>query len=295
MGTSNQDGSIEETVIETRELTFKALTIGDGDRYAILFHGFPDDAGSMVPLMEFLADHGFTAIAPYMRGYGETERPPLEPSNYTPTKIGSDVGAVLNGLNADNALVIGHDWGAVAVTTASISEPTGMSECITIAVPPDLLTVFDDHPVQVLRSWYWWLFQIPGVAEEAVRRHNFAFIERIWNLWSPEWDYSDERLTEVKQTLVTGQTVEAALQYYRGMFNEFLPMRQDELTIEGIEIPTLMITGEHDGCLGADLYDNSHECYDGRSELEVVEDAGHFVHIEKPKKVGERILDFSET
>lgn len=292
MAASTQNESVEEITIETSELTFAALTIGDGDRYAVLFHGFPDDAGSMVPLMEFLADHGFTAVAPYMRGYGETERPPLTPNNYTPSKIGSDVGAVLEGLDVDDAVVIGHDWGAVAVTNSSLDSPPGMTECVTIAVPPDLLTVFDDHPTQILRSWYWWLFQIPGVAEEIVRRDNFAFAERIWNLWSPNWDYSDERLTEFKQTLVTGQTVEAALLYYRGMFNEFLPMRKDELVVEGIEVPTLMMTGVHDGCLGADLYDNSHECFDGRSELEIIDGAGHFVHIEKPEMVGERILDF---
>lgn len=288
----NNEKSVEETTIETDELTFHALTVGDGERYAILFHGFPDDAGSMVPLMEFLADHDFTAVAPYMRGYGETDRPSLVPSNYTPSKIGSDVGAILDELDADDALVIGHDWGAVAVTNASMSAPSEMSECVTIAVPPDLLTVFDDHPTQILRSWYWWLFNIPGVAEDIVRRDNFSLVERIWNLWSPDWNYSDERLTEFKQTLVTGQTVEAALQYYRGMFNQFLPMRHDELAVEGIEVPTLMMTGKHDGCLGADLYDNSHECFAGRSELEIVEGAGHFVHIEKPETVGERILDF---
>jgi len=248
----------------------------------------------MIQLMAFLADHGFTAVAPYMRGYGETERPPLKPSNYTLEKLGSDVGDVLDSLDADDALIIGHDCAAVAVSTASQEQPPGMKEAVTIAVPPDLATALEESPTQVLRSWYWWLFNVPGVGEEMIRRDNFAIVERIWNFWSPEWDYSEERLTEVKKTFVTGRTVEVALMYYKRLFNAVLPMRQQELVTEDMEVPTMIITGEHDGCNGADLYTNSHECFDGRSELEIIENAGHFVHSEKPDVVGERILEFIE-
>jgi pimeloyl-ACP methyl ester carboxylesterase len=292
MGTRISLDAVEETTIETADLSFKALTMGDGNRYAVLFHGFPDDPGSMIPLMEILAEHGFTAIAPYMRGYGKTERPPLSPDNYTPMKLGSDVAAVLAALDADDAVVVGHDWGALAVTTVSMLGPPTIAECVTMSVPPDFMTALETHATQALRSWYMTLFQIPGVAEEVVRRNDFALIERLWNMWSPNWDYSDERLAAVKDTLSTGKTVEAALLYYRGMFDEFLTKRQDKLTIAGIEIPTLLVTGADDGCISPDLYEESHQCYEGRFTFERVTDAGHFVHVERPKAVGERIIEF---
>ncbi|MFW5929884.1 MAG: alpha/beta fold hydrolase, partial [Halobacteriota archaeon] len=73
---------VTETTVETSTLDFHVLRAGEGDRDALLFHGFPDDAYSMVPLMERLADRGFTCTAPYMRGYAPTETPSPSPDNY---------------------------------------------------------------------------------------------------------------------------------------------------------------------------------------------------------------------
>lgn len=289
---SRSPGAVEQTTIETADLSFEALTMGDGERYAVLFHGFPDDAGSMIPLMEILAENGFTAVAPYMRGYGETDRPRLIPDNYTPMKLGSDVAAIISALDAEDALVVGHDWGAIAVTTVSVLGPPTISECVTMSVPPNFMTAFETHATQALRSWYMALFQIPGVAEEIVRRNDFALVERLWNMWSPNWDYSDERFEAVKETFSTGQTVEAALLYYRGLFDQFLTRPQKELAIAGIETPTLLVTGANDGCISPDLYAESHQCYEGRFAFEQITGAGHFVHVERPTVVGERIVAF---
>ncbi|MDY6780444.1 MAG: alpha/beta fold hydrolase, partial [Halobacteria archaeon] len=175
------------TEIETHDLKFEALEVGDGDDYALLFHGFPDDPRSFLPLMERLAEEGYTAVAPYMRGYGGTDRPPLTPSNYSVTKLGSDVLAVSSALGADDPLILGHDWGATAVTAVSRLDPTSASNCVTMSVPPDILSAFDEHPSQTLRSWYMALFQIPGVSEEVLRRDDFAMVERLYRMWSPGW------------------------------------------------------------------------------------------------------------
>lgn len=292
MRTQNSPDAVKETTIKTADLSFEALTMGDGDRYAVLFHGFPDYPGSMIPLMEILAEHGFTAVAPYMRGYGGTDRPPLTPDNYTPIKLGSDVAAILAALNADDAVVIGHDWGAIAATTVSVLGPPNIAECVTMSVPPNFMNAFESHATQALRSWYMALFQIPGVAEEVVRRNDFALIERLWNMWSPSWNHSEERLAAVKDTFNTGRTVEAALLYYRGLFDLFLTRQRDERAITGIEIPTLLVTGANDGCISPDLYEESEQCYEGRFAFEQVNGAGHFVHVEQPEIVGERIVEF---
>ena len=61
--------------VEANGIDFECLRAGDGDRLALCLHGFPDDAGSMRPVLERLADAGFTAVAPYIRGYAPTDRP----------------------------------------------------------------------------------------------------------------------------------------------------------------------------------------------------------------------------
>lgn len=283
---------VERITLQTETLEFAALAVGDGDSYALLFHGFPDDASSMVPLLDRLADAGYRAVAPYMRGYGETEQPPLMPENYAISRLGSDVLAVANALGAQNPLVVGHDWGAIAVTAVAQLDPGFADTCVTMAVPPDFLTAMQRHPTQAMRSWYMSFFQLPGLAEETLRRDDFALVERLWRLWSPNWDYSQERLEAVKATFRTGETVEAAMLYYRAFFEEFLSRSPEAAAVSNIAVPTLLLAGASDGCIGVDLFERSHECYSARQETTVIDGAGHFMHAERPDVVAEEILGF---
>jgi pimeloyl-ACP methyl ester carboxylesterase len=282
---------MEKTRIQTQTLEFEALRAGDGDRLALLLHGFPDDPRGFEPVMERLADAGYTAVAPYERGYGATDTPPLEPSNYSVTALGGDVIALLNALDADDPLVIGHDWGAVALTAVCRLDPSLVGEAVVAAVPPDFVEALDDHPSQALRSWYMTFFQVPGLAEESLRANDFALIERLWSTWSPNWDYA-ERVEEVKETFRESETVEASLLYYRSFFDEILPKPVGSMRIRGIDVPTLLVAGRDDGCVTVSAFEDSTRCYDAHAELETVGGAGHFMHAEKPDVFADRVLEF---
>ncbi len=282
----------EEIDIKTYDLNFNALKMGDGDRYAFLFHGFPDDAGSMIPLMERLAGEGYTAISPYMRGYGDTDTPELVPDNYSVPKLASDIVSIKNEFSDEEPVMIGHDWGAIAVTAASQLDPNGLSSCVSMAVPPNFLSNLEENPSQVMRSWYMSLFQIPGFSEEVLRRNDFALIERLWDMWSPNWDYPEDRISDVKETFRKDETVEASVLYYRSFFKDFLSLSGDSLSIEGIEVPSLVIAGGNDGCISQAMFSGAEECFDSESRLEVVNGAGHFMHQEKPGKIGDLVIDF---
>jgi len=288
----------DEITVETHNLDFEALRVepapedGNG-RHAVLFHGFPDDPGTFVPLMERLADAGFTCTAPYMRGYGGTDTPSLEASDYSVTALGGDVIAVLNALGTEEPLVVGHDWGATAVTAVSRLDPSLVGEAVVVAVPPNFVEALNENPRQVMRSWYMSFFQIPGLAEETLRRDDFALLERLWRGWSPNWDVSEERLESVKETFREGDTVEASLLYYRAFFDDVMA-QPDALRVRGVEAPTLLVAGNNDGCVSSALFEDAGKCYDGRFELELVGGAGHFVHAEKPDSVSERVLEFTD-
>lgn len=75
MPTTSPDKSEETTgrrirrlCVDANGLSIECLRSGDGDRLALCLHGFPDNAGSMLPVCWRLADEGFTAVAPFMRG-----------------------------------------------------------------------------------------------------------------------------------------------------------------------------------------------------------------------------------
>jgi len=285
--------------ITANGVDFTYHTAGDGDRLALCLHGFPDDARSFEPVAERLADAGFTAVSPYTRGYGPTGKPP--DGDYSAAALGGDAVALADALvereDCAEAILVGHDWGAVAGYAAARQDPGRFTHLVTMAVPPAFDALLQEHPRQLLRSWYVWLFQFPGVAERLLRRRDFALVEVLWHLWSPGWDYERERLAEVVDTFEHEGTPEAALQYYRQFVNPAARRllrdgRPSLADAPPIDVPGLVLTGADDGCIGTELFDRADEVFAADCRVVRVREAGHFLHRERPDVVSEEILDF---
>jgi pimeloyl-ACP methyl ester carboxylesterase len=255
----------------------------------------------MAPLQTRLAEAGFTAIAPYMRGYAPTD--PAPDQNYSVGTLGADAVGLAEQLcteyNLSNPVIVGHDWGAVAAYAAAIRSPDTFEQMVTMAVPPKFDALLRRHPWQFARSWYMWFFQLPDIPERALRWDNFSLVEFLWGIWSPSWDYSDTRLESVKTTLDTEQTVEHALAYYRQIGSQTLrslasfdrPAVDDE---PHITVPTLLLAGQEDGSMGADLFPDAEGAFADETEVRVVTvpNAGHFLHQERPGAVGQEVVEF---
>jgi pimeloyl-ACP methyl ester carboxylesterase len=283
--------------VEANGLTFECLHSGDGDRLALCLHGFPDNAGSMNPILWRLADAGFTAVAPFMRGYAPTD--PAPEGDYSGRALGADAVELADALGAefgtDDAVLVGHDWGAAAAYAADRIDPEAFSKLVALSVPPGFEPLLYEYPRQAFRSWYMWFFQVPDAPERALRWRNFAFIDFLWGLWSPEWDYPEARINDVKETFRAEGTVENALGYYRDTMRPPVPrFGEDRPTLEDvppIETPTLVISGAQDGCIGPDLFERADEVIE-ECRVVRVPDAGHFMHQERPDAVGEEIVSF---
>jgi pimeloyl-ACP methyl ester carboxylesterase len=296
-------GTIE---LEANGLTFECIVehpatdAADTGDLAVCLHGFPDDAGSMVPVLDALSEDGYTAVAPYMRGYAPTD--PAPDGEYTAQALGADAVALLDAVaerfdrDGDRVLV-GHDWGAVATYAAAAAAPEAMDRLVAMAVPPRFEALLTRYPRQVGRSWYMWFFQVPGAPERALRWRDFELVEFLWGLWSPGWDSPRSRIESVKATFDRGDTVEHALSYYRQIVGGGLkqmitqgPPSPDEGP--AIEVPALLVTGARDGCIGTDLFEEADRAFDAPCRVLRVRDAGHFVHQERPSLVGDEIRRF---
>lgn len=274
---------------------------GDGDRLALCLHGFPDDARSLEPVAERLAGERFTTVSPYLRGYGPTDAAPDD--DYSAGALGADALALAETLldreGCEEAVLVGHDWGAVAGYAAVRQDPEQFSRLVTMAVPPGFSALAFRSPRQLLRSWYIWLFQFPGVAERALETDDFALIEQLWRLWSPGWEYDDDHLRGVIETFRTEGTPEAALQYYRQFVNPAVKNvarngRPSLDSLPPIDVPALVIAGEQDGCIGAELFEDAEDLFTADCRVLKIRDAGHFMHRERPGIVSEEISDFLE-
>jgi pimeloyl-ACP methyl ester carboxylesterase len=274
---------ITETTIEANGLRFGALTCGTQGPLALCLHGFPDSAHTWDRLLPDLAAAGFRAVAPWTRGYAPTAVPPG--GDYALTALAADANALHEALAGDSqAVLIGHDWGAMTAYGAAASEPRRWRRVVALAVPPPQVAAaaFFRYP-QLKRSFYVFLFQTP-LAELVVGAEDLQFIANLWRDWSPSYE-AEAEIEHAKAALRDPENLSAAIGYYRAMFTTGGPSGS-------VEQPTLYLHGTTDGAFGVEGVADTAAHLSADSRVEIVEDVGHFLHLERPELINRLILDW---
>ena len=276
--------AVRAATVRANGLQFGMLEAGSGP-LALCLHGFPDAAYTWRHLLPALAGAGFHAVAPFMRGYAPTAVP--ADGAYHLGALVADAVALHEVLGGDgDAVLIGHDWGAEAAYEAAAFAPDRWRRLVTLAVPPAALdeVLFSDYE-QLKRSFYLFMFRDPaGLAETAVARDDLAFLDKLWRDWSPGFQ-PGEHLARVKDCLRQSANLAAALGYYRAAVDQEAAARQAPQ-------PTLYLHGARDGCIGVDLVRGAERLLAPSSRMIVIDDAGHFLHLEEPGQVNDHILSW---
>jgi len=288
----------------------------------LLCHGFPEGWYSWRDQLAALAAAGYRAVAPDMRGYGRTEAPAEIPS-YTVLDIVGDMIGLVSVLGENQAVIVGHDWGANIAWHAALFRPDVFPAVAALSVP--FRQRGPAPPLDLLRkagqlTHYWFHFQEPGVAEAEFERDPRAALRRVLYSISGDAPPETRRLTLqpgkgwLANTLDPGHlpawltdadldhmAAEFSRSGFRGGLNWYRNIdRNWELTAPwagaSIRQPALFIAGSADPIIefgsGALALQALAATVPGLRRKVLIDGAGHFIQQERPQLVNQAILEF---
>jgi pimeloyl-ACP methyl ester carboxylesterase len=285
----------------------------------LLCHGWPELSYSWRHQLPAIAEAGFHAVAPDMRGFGRTSAP-AEIDAYSIFDLVGDMVALVAALGEKRAVIIGHDWGAPVAWHAALFRPDIFHAVAGLSVPPPFRG--RGRPLDTLResgitNFYWQYFQVPGVAEQEFERdvaltmrtllgRGFSdpaaslFIEEGKGFLGdarvgrplPDW------LSEADQSHFVDAYRKSG---FRGGLNWYRNIdRNWELTApwQGAQIhqPSLFIAGANDsvitGLIGAKRVTELDRVLPNLRQKLIIDGAGHWIQQERPAEVNAALIEF---
>jgi pimeloyl-ACP methyl ester carboxylesterase len=283
------------------ELTHGEASLDDGVRLhyvetgppdgplVVLLHGFPEFWYSWRHQLPALARAGFRAVAPDMRGYNLSDRPRAW-REYDTDRLADDVAGLIGHLGARRTLLVGHDWGAAVAYATAMRHPAAVTRLAILNVPhPERMLAGFRTLRQLKKSWYMFFFQIPLLPEWLLTREEFSFAKRSLRAGSARESFTDEDLVEYVRAWSQPGALTGMINYYRAALRQ--SPRGALSRLRPIEAPTLVIWGERDQHLGAELAEPKRELVPN-VRMEWLPQAGHFVQHDAAERVNELLIDF---
>ena len=274
--------------VDTEAGAFGYETQGPDDgELVVCAHGFPDHAPTFRGLGRRLAAEGFRVVAPWLRGY----HPSTLAGPFDSRRVGADLTAIVDALSPSRpAVLVGHDWGAVAAYDALASRPRRYRKAVILSVPHPVVfaRALVTSPAQLRRSWYMAFLNLPGVSDRVVAARDFAFVDRLWRTWSPGLKPEPASMRELKECLA--RSMPAPLLYYRALAKTAAARLRERMP--KIDVPTLYMHGVDDGCIGPAVAAGQERFFSAPLRSVRVERAGHFLHLEAPERVEGEIAQY---
>ena len=145
------DPSIRQRTAHVNGVSLEVLEAGEpGNPVIVLSHGFPEGAYSWRHQLVPLAEAGYHVLAPYQRGYGASTVP-TEVSDYGIESLTDDLLALVEAAGSENAIYVGHDWGALIVWEMARLHPERVTAVVGVSVP---FVAWPGPPTQLMKMMY---------------------------------------------------------------------------------------------------------------------------------------------
>ncbi|BAN03922.1 alpha/beta fold hydrolase [Ilumatobacter coccineus] len=275
--------TLEFTTITSDGAAHRVAELGTGPA-VVLIHGFPDTPMSWEHTARQVADLGFRAVVPYLRGYHPDTI--IEGRGYGRAETGADVIGLLDALDIERATLVGHDFGASLVWNALGLAPERVDGVVPIAIPHP--STLKPSPGFIWMARHFINFKVPG-ALGRMQRNDFAYLDRLYERWSPSWSGAEQAAAVARAKEAFGDERVA-----REVVERYKDVRPEKSSAATGSIPTraLLVAGSDD--FGGDLapYRRSVELFAEPSSLFVAEGAGHWPHRERSDEFDQALAEF---
>lgn len=253
---------------------------GDGP-LVVLLHGFPQSRMTWKETLSALAHAGFRAVAPDLRGYGDSPKPKGIDA-YRPSEIVGDVAELIESLSSVPVVVVGHDWGAVMAWYLAMTRPDLVRKLVILNVP---------HPAAIARELgrsrsqrlkliYQLFFQLPLLPELFMRVFGRLLLRKAGRITR------EEAAGYAKQWSLTPM-----LNYYRALRRSRGSL---EKMYRRIDAPVLIIWGAREPVFNAATLENL-DAWLTNVRIERVPRASHFVQHDQRARVNELLIEFARS
>lgn len=283
----------ETLVLQRDQLALSALMDGSGagaenTPVAMLVHGFPDTPHSWDKVAEGLVQAGYTVVRPWLRGYTPESVNPR--AAYDPYTAGLDLLEWRYLFTGRDVHLVGHDWGAVAAMAAVATQASAWKTLSLLAIPPfqKVERAWRLLPRQMVMSQYMLEMQSAS-APARLAANQYGRIRALWSSWSPTWKFTEAEFAPVLKAFSHPGVAWAATRYYRSLFTLHRAETRSiyAMSRKPLNVPTLAMAGQNDGCMQAALLNAMIEptCFPSGIRAEILSQCGHFLHAERPDAV----------
>lgn len=306
----------EPYYVDTNGISMAVYEQGTGTPI-IFLHGFPELAFSWRFQLPALADAGYRAIAIDQRGYGNTTVPP-HIEDYRIEELMADVVGLLDALELESAIFVGHDWGSLVLWYLAMFRPERIDKLIQLNIPHTPRPPID--PIEIFRQrlgeqFYIVDFQNSDKADrefEADPRHFINMMVRKNQVRRAQFEQLPPEMQSISLRQVMARTEPSGdpilndeeLDYFEaaykksgftGPINRYRNWTHNWEILEGvdqtIEIPTLFIGAVDDVVIPLESIERMKPLVPN-IEIHMLEPCGHWSQQERPDDVNRLILDW---
>lgn len=295
----------------------------------VLCHGWPELAFSWRHQIKALSEAGIRVIAPDQRGYGATDRPePVE--SYDLEHLTGDLVGLLDHLNIDKAIFVGHDWGGFVVWQMALRHPSRVAGVVGINTPHAERAPMD--PIALFRkrfgdSMYIVQFQDPARHPDRIFgskvAETFDFFMRKpmprkakdeapekptagvgasskLNMAFPQMVEGYDGSRDPRQKILSEEEMKVFVDTFgrtgfTGGINWYRNMSRNWERASALDhtvrVPSLMIMAENDAVLPPSAADGMENIIPDLEKY-LVRDSGHWTQQEQPVEVSDKLIEW---